>query len=59
MRKLTTLVGYVLYALIYITDNKTTNFDKSKVSQTLKYHQFEVVTCEILDFEGAKYEEVD
>ena len=30
-----------------------------KVSLTLKYHQFEVVTSEILDFEGQKYEEVD
>ena len=31
----------------------------SKVGETLKYHYFEVVTSEILDFEGQKYEEVD
>ena len=30
-----------------------------KVSITLKCHHFEVVTHEILDFEGHKYEEVD
>ena len=30
-----------------------------KVSMTLKCHHFEVVTHEILDFEGHKYEEVD
>ena len=29
------------------------------VSTTLKCHHFEVVTHEILDFEGHKYEEVD
>ena len=31
----------------------------SKVGETLKYHYFEVVTSEILDFEGQKYEKVD
>ena len=32
---------------------------KTKLSITLKYHWFEVVTFEILDFESHKYEEVD
>ena len=32
---------------------------KSKLGITLKYHYIEVVTYEILDFEGLKYEEVD
>ena len=32
---------------------------KTQLSITLKYHWFEVVTYEILDFEGHKYEEVD
>ena len=32
---------------------------KNKLSITLKYHYFEVVTFEILDLEGHKYEEVD
>ena len=30
-----------------------------KVIVTLKFHLFEVVTFEIFDFEGKKYEEVD
>ena len=37
MRKLTTSVGYVLYALLYIIGNKTRNIDMSKVSVTMKY----------------------
>ena len=32
---------------------------KNKLSITLKYHYFEVVTFGILDFEGHKYVEVD
>ena len=43
----------------FIIGNKTRNVDMSKVSLTLRYHKFEVVTCEILDFEGQTYEEVD
>ena len=48
----------MLYALLYIARHKTKNIDMSKVSLTLKYHKFEVVISEILDFEGQKYEEV-
>ena len=58
MRKLTTLVVYVLYYILYITGNKTRNIDMSKISETLKYHYFEVVTSKILDFGGLLYEEV-
>ena len=49
----------MLYVLFHITRHKIRNIDKTKNTQTLKYHQFEVVTCEILGFEGAKYKEVD
>ena len=59
MRTLTTLVGYVFYAVLWIIGNETRNIDMSTVCVTLKYHKFEVVTYEILDFEGHKYEEVD
>ena len=59
MRKLITSVGYVVYALLYITGNKTRNIELSNVSLTLKYHQFEVVNSEILDIEGQKYEGED
>ena len=38
MKKLTISVDYVLYALLGITENKTINIGKSKVSVTLKYH---------------------
>ena len=38
MRKLTTLVGFVLQALSFITGKETKNVDMSKVSITLKYH---------------------
>ena len=58
MRKLTTLVFYVLYYIVYITGNKTRNIDMSKISENLKYHYFEVVTSKILDFGGLLYEEV-
>ena len=54
MMKYTTLVGYVFHALLYIIGNKSRNIDMTKVSITLKFHQFEVVTFEILDFEGIK-----
>ena len=59
MREFTTSVGYVLYAFLLINGNKARNNDMSKVSITLKYHQFEVVTSEIFVFKGHKYEEVD
>ena len=35
------------------------NIGMSTVSVTLKYHLFEVVTFDILDFEDQKYEKVD
>ena len=38
MRKLSTLVGYVFHAFLYINGNKTRNFDMSKFSITLKFH---------------------
>ena len=59
MRKLTSTVMYVLYALLYKTVNKIRHIGMSTVSVTLKYHYFEVVTYEILDFEGQTYEEID
>ena len=59
MRKLTTSVRYVLNALLYINGNESRNIGTSTSSVTLEYHWFEVVTFEILDFEGHKYEEVD
>ena len=59
MWKLTSLFGYVLYAIVYITDDKKKNIDKSKISSTLKQQWFEVVDFEILEFEGTRYEEVD
>ena len=58
MRKLTTLVVHVIYVLIYITGNKTSNIDMSDISETLKCHYFDVVTSEILDFGGHRYEEI-
>ena len=58
MREFTTSVGYVLYAFLLINGNKVRNIDMSKVSITLKYHQFEVVTSEILEFKGHKYEKI-
>ena len=38
MRKLSTLIGYVFHALLYIIGNKTMNIDMPKVSITLKFH---------------------
>ena len=38
MRKLTTPVKYVLYALLYETGNKIRHIGMSTVSVTLKYH---------------------
>ena len=59
MKKSNTLEIYVFYALLYVTVNETKNIDMSKVSITLNYHQFEVVTSEFLDFVGHKYEIID
>ena len=59
MRQFTTSVGYVLYAFLLINGNKARNIDMSKVSITLKYHQFEVVTSEIIDFKVPKYKKID
>ena len=59
IRKLTISVSDVLLDLnniIFIEINKN---HENKLSITLKYHWFEVVTFEILDLEGHKYEEVD
>ena len=59
MRKLTNVVGDVLldyHNMIFI---KINYIRKTKLSIILKYHWFEVVTFEILDFEGHKYEKVD
>ena len=38
MRKLTTPVGYVFYALLFIIGDKTRNSDMSDVGITSKYH---------------------
>ena len=54
MRVFTTSVGYVFYVFGLINRNKARNIDISKISITLKYHQFEVVTSEILDCNGHK-----
>ena len=56
MRKLTTSVNNVLNDIIFI---EIYYIHKTKLSITLKYHLFEVVTFEIFYFEGHKYEEVD
>ena len=59
MRKLTTSVDDVLLDVNNIIFIEISYIHKSKLSITLKYHCFEVVTFEILDFEDYKYEEVD
>ena len=59
MRELTTSVGDELSAIIYIIIIEIKYIPETKLSKTSKYHYFEVVTFEILDFEGHKYEEVD
>ena len=59
MRKLTNSVSDVLLDLSNIIPFKINYIHKTKFSITLKYLWFEVVTYEILDFEGNKYEEVD
>ena len=59
MRKITNLVGDVLLHCSNIIFIKINYILKTKLSLTMKYHWFDVVTIEILDFEGHKYEEVD
>ena len=60
MRKLTKLVSGVFLDLNNMIPIKLNYIHKAQLSITLKYHWFEVVvTYEILDFEGHKYEEVD
>ena len=59
MRKLTTLVGDELSVISNIIVIEIKYISKTKLSKTSKYPQFEVVTFEILDLEGHKYEEVD
>ena len=59
MRKLTTSVGNVLLDLSHIIFFEINYTHENKFSIILKYLQFEVVTYEILNFEGNKYEEVD
>ena len=59
MRKLTSSVGNVLLELGHIIFFEINYTHENKFSIILKYLQFEVVTYEILNFEGNKYEEVD
>ena len=59
MRKLTTSVDSVLLNLSDINFIEIDYINKNKLSITLQYHLFEVVTFEIFDFEGHKYERVD
>ena len=59
MRKLTFPVVEDISVISNIIVIEIQNIPKIKLSKTLKYHYFEVVTFEILDFEGHKYEEVD
>ena len=59
MMNLTNLVDDVLldfYNMVFI---KINYIHRTKLSITLKYHLFEVVTFKILDFEGHKYAKVD
>ena len=56
MRKRVTAVEDVLYDLIHLIVGERKNIHESKVSKTLKYHYVEVLTCEILDLRGHKYE---
>ena len=49
----------MLLDLIIIFVTEINYIQKNKLRITLKYHYFEVVTFEILDIEGYKYEKVD
>ena len=59
IRKLTNLVGDLLLDCSNIIFIKINYIRKTTLSLTMKYHWFDVVTIEILDFESHKYEEVD
>ena len=59
MRKLTTSVGDDLPVISNIISIESKYIPETELSETSKYHYFEVVTFEILDFKGHKYEEVD
>ena len=57
MRTLTTLVDdelLVFNKIIIVIE--IMYIPKTKLGKTLKYHYFEVVTFEILDLEGHRYE---
>ena len=58
MRKLTISVSDVLLGLNNIIFIEIYYYRMNKLSITLKYYWFGVVTFEILDFEGHKYETV-
>ena len=59
MRKLTTLVGDELLVISNIIVIEIKYIHETKLSITMKYHWFEVVTFEILDLEGHRFEEVE
>ena len=59
MKKLTTWVCNVFYALLYINGNEPRKIGISTLSFTSKYQKFEVRVFDILNIEGQKYEEVD
>ena len=59
IKKLNISVSDVLLDLNNIIFIEIDYIHKNKLSITLKYHWFDVVTFEFLDFEGHKYEEVD
>ena len=59
MKKLTTSVIDVLSGLDNIIFIGMNYIYMTKLSIALKCHYFDVVTFEILDFEGRKYEEVE
>ena len=59
MRKFTTLVVNVLLYLDNLIFIEINYIHMSKLSINSKFHLFDVVSFEILDFEGKMYEEVD
>ena len=59
MRKLNNVVCDVLLDFNNMVFIEINYIHKTKLSITLKYHWFEVVTFEILDFEDHTYEKVD
>ena len=59
MRKLTTSIGDVLLDLNNIIFIEINYIHGSKLSIIFQDHLFEVMTFEILDYEGSKYEKVN